>query len=142
MANLSENLLNDTEEYLKLPLNSKTDLVLILNAYKLKDDIQGFENLCFTGKYLNGLFRVLKDSPNLAEVKSVDHIKKDIGENLEKVMTQLREIQIKLNDEEKTIINEKYLQLSQNSLKNLQALVEDLDNIKKYLNFLKRNKPA
>jgi hypothetical protein len=142
MANLPENLLNDTEEYLKLPLNRKTDLVLILNAYKFKNDIQGFENLCFTGKYLNGLFRVLKDSPNLAEVKSVDHIKKDIGENLEKVMTQLREIQIKLNDEEKTIINEKYLQLSQNSLQNLQALVEDLDNIKKYLNFLKRNKPA
>lgn len=142
MKNYPENLLNDTEKSLNVFLNKKSDLLLILNAYKLNNDAEGFENLCFTGKYLNGLFKVLKNSSNVSEVKSVDHIKKDIGENLEKVMSQLRQIQIKLNEEEKAIIQEKYLQLSQNSLQNLQALVEDLDNIKKYLNFLKRNKPA
>lgn len=142
MKNYPENLLNDTEKSLNVLLNKKSDLLLILNAYKLNNDTEGFENLCFTGKYLNGLFRVLKNSSNISEVKSVDHIKKDIGENLEKVMSQLRQIQIKLSEKEKAIIQEKYLQLSQNSFQNLQALVEDLDNIKKYLNFLKRNKPA
>lgn len=139
MLDLPENLLNDTEEYLKLPLNRKPDLILIIKAYKLNENFSGFENLCFNGKYLNGLFRVLKSSSNLAEVKSVDHIKKDISENIEKIISQLREIHLKLNEEEKAILQEKYLQLSQNSLQNLQALVEDLDSVKKYLNFLKRN---
>ena len=141
MLNLPDNLLNETEEYLKLPLNKKSDLILIIKAYKLDDNFSGFENLCFNGKYLNGLFRVLKSSSNLAEVKSVDYIKKDISENIEKIISQLREINLKLNEEEKATLQENYLQLSQNSLQNLQALVEDLDNIKKYLNFLKRNDP-
>ena len=43
-----------------------------------------------------------------------------------------------MNDENKKKIESNYLELSQNSLQNLQLLVEDLDNIKKYLNHLKR----
>jgi hypothetical protein len=43
-----------------------------------------------------------------------------------------------MNEKNKMLIEENYLKLSQSSLQNLKHLVEDLDIIKKYLNFLKR----
>lgn len=138
MEILSENFLDVIEDELNLSFKKKSDLVLIIKAYRLRNNLSGFEDLCFNGKYLNGLFRVLRDSDSLPEVKNVDHIKKDISENIEKMFSQLREINLELNDQEKDQIKNNYLQLTQNSLHNLQALVEDLDHIKKYLNFLKR----
>ncbi|HMN48589.1 MAG TPA: hypothetical protein PKD67_05605 [Ignavibacteriaceae bacterium] len=138
MEILSVKFLDEIEDELNLSFKKKSDLVLIIKAYSLQDDVSGFENLCFNGKYLNGLFRVLKESANLPEVKNVDHIKKDIGENIEKMFSQLRNINLNLDEQEKNQLQNDYLQLSQNSLQNLQALVEDLDHIKKYLNILKR----
>ncbi len=43
-----------------------------------------------------------------------------------------------MNDKEKFLIEESYLQINQTSLVNIKQLVEDLDIIKKYLNQLKR----
>jgi len=103
MENISENLLNEVEDYLKLSLNNIFDLRLILNSYLKSKNVPGFENLCFTGKYINGLFKVLKDSPSLPEVKNVDHVKKDIADNIEKITGQLRQVSLGLNEVEKKI---------------------------------------
>jgi hypothetical protein len=135
---ISENILNEVEEYFKISLNKKSELKLIINSFQKSNNLSGFENLCFTGKYLNGLFKVLRDSPNLPDVKSVDQIKKDISDNIENITGQLREVSLGLNKTDKKNIEDNYLQLSQYSLQNIQVLIEDLDQIKKYLNFLKR----
>ena len=118
--------------------NRKDDLKIIFEAFNRDNKIEDFEKLTFTGKYVNGLFRVLRNSDKIPEVESVDHIKKDLSENMEKVISQLREITFKMNEDDRKKIEDAYLQLSQNSLQNLQLLVEDLDYIKKYLNHLKR----
>ena len=87
---------------------------------------------------MNGLFRVLRNSANIPEVENVDQIKKDLSENMEKVISQLKEITLATNEMNKKFFEDNYLQLSQTSMQNLQQLVEDLDIIKKYLNHLKR----
>ena len=84
------------------------------------------------------MFKVLANSTKIPEVENVDHIKKDLSENMGKVISQLKEITFYMNEKNKMLIEENYLKLSQSSLQNLQQLVEDLDSIKKYLNFLKR----
>ena len=135
---LPTTLFDDVEKFTDKLFNRKDDLKIILEALNRDDKIEDFEKLTFTGKYVNGLFRVLKNSDKIPEVESVDHVKKDLSENMEKVILQLREITFKMDEVNKKKIEDNYLQLSQNSLQNLQQLVEDLDNIKKYLNHLKR----
>ena len=138
MKEISENLINETEEFLKRSLKKKDDLRIILNSFMQKNKFEDFEKFTFDGKYLNGLFRVLRDSPNLSEVKSVDHIKKDISETIEKMISKISEVADSLGGNEKAALKKNYLELSQDSLKNLQTLSEDLDDIKKYLNYIKR----
>jgi hypothetical protein len=69
MKRLSEKLIDEVEDYFKLTLNKKSDVKLIINSFNKSNDISEFENLCFTGKYLNGLFKILRNSPNLPEVE-------------------------------------------------------------------------
>ena len=138
MKNLPTNFLDDVEKFSHQSLKRKNDLSILVKAYDENGKLEDFENLSFTGKYVNGLFTVLKNSVNIPEVENVDQIKKDLSENMEKVTSALKEITFKMNEDEKKIIEESYLNLNQNSLQNLQQLVEDLDHIKKYLNYLKR----
>ena len=138
MKNLPTNFLDDVEKFSHQSLKRKNDLSILVKAYDENGKLEDFENLSFTGKYINGLFTVLKNSVNIPEVENVDQIKKDLSENMEKVTSALKEITFKMSDDEKKIIEESYLNLNQNSLQNLQQLVEDLDHIKKYLNYLKR----
>ena len=139
MIRLNPNFLEDVEKFSGKSLNNKDDLAAIIESYKSSKKFEDFENLSFTGKYVNGLFKVLANSTKIPEVENVDHIKKDLSENMEKVISQLKEITSYMNEKNKMLIEENYLKLSQSSLQNLQQLVEDLDSIKKYLNYLKRN---
>ena len=138
MISLKSNFLDDVEKFSGKSLNKKDDLADIIEVYKSAKKFEDFENLSFTGKYVNGLFRVLENSTKIPEVENVDHIKKDLSENMEKVISQLKEITSYMNAKNKMLIEENYLKLSQSSLQNLRLLVEDLDIVKKYLNFLKR----
>jgi hypothetical protein len=61
-----------------------------------------------------------------------------MNDNIEKVTSRLREITLSMNDKNKTTIEINYLVTSGESFNNLKQLVEDLDLIKKYINFLKR----
>jgi len=139
MHNLSPNFLNDIEEFSDKSLNKKSELNIILKACSGDEKFKDFESLSFTGKYVNGLFRVLRNSVKIPEVENVDHIKKDLSENMDKVISQLKEITLNMNAEDKKSFEENYFHLSQSSMQNLQQLVEDLDIIKKYLNHLKRD---
>ncbi len=139
LFNSAKDLIVECEKFNNEPLKRNNDLLLIIKAYNKKNQMDEFERLAFTGKYVNGLFRVLKSSVNIPEVESVDHIKKDLSENLEKVTSQLREIAFDMTDADKIQIEKNYLEMSQTSLNNLQELVADFDDIKKYLNYLKRN---
>jgi hypothetical protein len=139
MNKVHPDFLDDVEKFSGKLLNKKKDLSIILEVIDTDEKFKDFENLCFTGKYVNGLFRVLRNSANIPEVENVDQIKKDLSENMEKVISQLKEITLATNEMNKKFFEDNYLQLSQTSMQNLQQLVEDLDIIKKYLNHLKRN---
>ena len=138
MNKLPPNFLDEVEKFSGKSLNKKDDLMLVLETCNSNEKLNEFEDLSFTGKYVNGLFRVLQNSVKIPEVENIDQIKKDLSENMEKVISQLKEITSYMNAKNKMFIEENYLKLTQDSLQNLKQLVEDLDIIKKYLNFLKR----
>lgn len=136
---LPQNFLDDVEKFSGKSLNKKDDLADIIEAYKSSNKFENFEKLSFTGKYVNGLFKVLRNSPGIPEVENIDQIKKDLSENIGKVISQLKEITFNMNESNKKLFERNYFELSQATMQNLQQLVEDLDSTKKYLNHLKRN---
>ena len=139
MNKLPPNFLDNVEEYSGKSLNKKSDLNILIKHCDTEEKVKNFEDLSFTGKYVNGLSRVLQNSSKIPEVENVNQIRKDFFENMEKVISQLKDITSEANESDRKIFEENYFQLSQATIQNLQQLVEDLDSIKKYLNYKKRN---
>jgi hypothetical protein len=135
---ISLNVLEEVEKFVKKQLNRSDDVRIIIKSCNETNNFKLFEKLSFTGKYVYGLMNVLKNSQDIPEVSSVENIKKDLSENLEKIISLLKEITLNFSQKDKIDFEEKYLTISQNSFTNLQLLIEDLDSIKKYLNYLKR----
>jgi hypothetical protein len=133
------NTLNSAEEFTNSVFTKKDDIMILISESYKNNKPEIFEELCFTGKYVNGLMRVIKTGSNNPEVKSLDHVKKDLSDNMEKVISQLKEITLKSSVEVKHKFEKKYFNLSPETFKNLSELVYDLDTLKKYINHLKRS---
>lgn len=136
---LKNNFLDEVERFVNKNLNRKEDIELLIGNYFGEKDLKEFEDFAFLGKYVNGLFRVIKSGGKLAEFPNIEQVKKDLGENIEKVISRLGEITLTFKDDTRIKFEESYLKISNQSFNNIQLLTEDLDQIKKYLNFLKRN---
>jgi hypothetical protein len=135
---LENNFLDQVEKFVEKKLHRKKDLYLIIEKHFQNKGIDEFEDFTFTGKYVNGLFRVLQSSGNVTDFQNLDQVKKDLNDNVEKVTSRLREITLILNENDKAMIDRNYLELTKESFQNIRQLAEDLDHIKKYLNYLKR----
>lgn len=135
---LENNFLDQVEKFVEKKLHRKKDLYLIIEKHFQNKGIDEFEDFTFTGKYVNGLFRVLQSSGNVTDFQNLDQVKKDLNDNVEKVTSRLREITLILNKNDKAMIDRNYLELTKESFQNIRQLAEDLDHIKKYLNYLKR----
>jgi len=121
--------LYDVEIFADSLLKRKTDLQIIVNESLQNNFIANFEELTFTGKYVQGLKRV----------DSLDHVKKDLTENMNKVIGNIRALLIHSSEINKKYFDDTYLSLTPNCFQNLNDLLEDLECVKKYLNFQKRS---
>jgi len=137
-AIIENDLLSKVESTADIILNRKNDLQIIVDECLNNNLEEDFEELAFTGKYIEGLKRVLKKGGHFQEIENLDYVKKDLGENMEKVIERLRNILLNVPDETKTYFEETYLKLSASSFQNLNELISDLEQVKKYLNYQKR----
>lgn len=136
---LNKELINDCEIFLGKTLKQRDDINNIIFAYSILNDEKGFEKFCFTGKYVNGMFRVIQNSANIAQIANTTELQKELSEHLEKIRQELERIIKSLPDKTQTRLKNKYLQISQQSLLDLKTLISDLDYLKQYLNHFKRN---
>jgi hypothetical protein len=132
-------MLNDVELFSDTLLKRKADLQIIIDE-SLKNNFGAeFEELTFTGKYVQGLKRVLQKGADFQEIDNLDHVKKDLTENMEKVIGDIRALLIHSSETNKKYFEETYLSLTPNCFQNLNDLLEDLEWFKKYLNHQKRS---
>jgi len=136
---INKNILNDVEIFSDSILKRKIDLQLIINESLQHNFEAEIEELAFTGKYIQGLKRVLKKGADFQEIDSLDHVKKDLTENMNKVIGNIRALLIHSSEINKKYFDDTYLSLTPNCFQNLNDLLEDLECVKKYLNFQKRS---
>lgn len=138
LISLKNDFLDSVEAYTERKLHHKFFLQQLIDEttkYKLYDK---FEDLAFTGKYVNGLLRAVKIGQSNPDVTNLQMIKEDLMKNIEKVISLIKEITSTLTEESMNEINHKFIELSREQFTNLTLLMDDLDQIKKYLNHLKR----
>lgn len=133
-----ENFLTDAEDYTGHQFNKKNDVEKLIKICSERDKEKEFEVLIFTSKYIQGLMRILRKAPGIPEVESIEHVKKDILENMQKVVEQLENIISGEDEETVNYFRENYLTPTQDNITNLNYLLADLEAVKKYLNYVKR----
>ncbi len=136
--NNSAGLVEEINKFSGNQLKRKEDLLILINLGYSNNQKELIEELSFTSKYVQGLFRVLKKSSSNTGVQNIELIKNDVSNNLNKVKEKIRQLISNSDEMTKNHFNEVYLQLSQNNLFNLNELMNDLEWTKKYLNHLKR----
>lgn len=135
---LSQNFLNEVESFTDRKLHHKKFLQQLIDEANKNQAIEKFEELAFTGKYVNGLFRAIKIGQANPDVTNLHLIKEDLMKNIEKVITLIKEMTLNVSKEFSAEINLKFIELSKDQFNNITNLVDDLDQVKKYLNHLKR----
>lgn len=135
---LSQNFLNEVESFTDRKLHHKKFLQQLIDEANKNQAIEKFEELAFTGKYVNGLFRAIKIGQANPDVTNLHLIKEDLMKNIEKVITLIKEMTLNVTKEFSAEINLKFIELSKDQFNNITNLVDDLDQVKKYLNHLKR----
>ncbi len=137
----TEKLVEEIEAFSANELKRKEDLTKLLFLGYSNNMREVVEDLSFTSKYVQGLFRVLAKASENAEVQNIGHIKADISVNLEKVKERVEQLIANADKGDKKYFTETYLQMTQTSLFNLTELMSDLEWTKKYINRVKRSNP-
>ncbi len=134
-------LIEEIEEFSGNELKRKEDLTKLLFFGYSNDMKEMVEELSFTSKYVQGLFRVLRKASETSEVQNLGQIRADITVNLEKVKEKIEQLISTADQTDRKHFKETYLQLTQDSLFNLTELTSDLEWTKKYFNQVKRSNP-
>ena len=136
---LNSNILTEVEKFSGSDLLRKSDLQVLIDEC-LKENLENeFEDLAFSGKYIEGLKRILKKGVEFKEIENLDYVKKDLAENMEKIIEQIRRIIKNSSAEIKKHFEENYLSLTVSCYQNLNELIAGLEPVKKYLNYQKRS---
>src|SRR3990167_7262113 len=78
-----------------------------------RDDLQRFfEETIFTAKYVLGLMRVMKKGASFPKIESLEHVKKDLTENMEKISGQIRELISSASEIDNNYFEEKLIKSS------------------------------
>jgi hypothetical protein len=134
---LDENLLTEVEKFNERDLQEKSFLTELIKIVNQKDLSDKFIELAFYGKYVNGLFKSLQLAKSNHQISNTNQIQEDLIQNVLKLKELLKEI-VSSTEIEK-IFNERFSELNPNHFENILNLVKDLNKIKKYLNYIKRN---
>jgi len=129
---------DDIDRFSGNRLKRKGDLLTLVSLGYSTDQIDLIEELGFTSKYVQGLFRILRLSASNPDVQNTDQIKGDITGNIEKIRGKIELLITNSDNATRDYFIENYLVLSQTGLLNLIELINDLEWTKKYLNYLKR----
>jgi len=133
-----DNFIENVEAFTGNPLNRKEDLRRLIGIVTECTKEKEFEKLTFTSKYVCGLMRIVKSYQSVPEVTSVEHIEKDLNENIKNGMEVINEIISSGDEEQKSYFKKTYLSLTTESFSNLHQIFSDLEAVKKYINYLKR----
>lgn len=136
---LNEKFLDEVENFTEKKLSQRTTILSLFEIVNQTKQFEKFNDLIFTAKYVNGLIRSIKIAQSNPQISNVEMIKKDFSANMEKARSLISEILSKEDSDTAKEIRSKYIEIGEIQFGNFISLIDDLEQIKKYSNYLKRN---
>ncbi len=134
---------NIFEEVLKLSggtLKKPEDLKLIINSALNQNKLETLESLSFYAKFSDGILSVIRKNNPAVPQEYFSKAEEEFKNNFAKVRSCLEEILTNESEFIKSILTDKYLQLSQFGLENLSELCSDLNYLKLFFNDMKKGR--
>ncbi|MHB8906222.1 MAG: hypothetical protein ACYC6D_08875 [Melioribacteraceae bacterium] len=133
----TDNILQSVSELAENRLQRREDLELLIDTAIKQNKISLLKELSFHAKFSDGLLRVVQKKESIVDEAYFLKATEEYKNSIEKVRTVLEELLIHASDFIKLVLTEKYLQLSQVSLANLNSLCSDLSYLKLFFNDLR-----
>ena len=134
----AEKICNAVEDISHGKLKNKDDLFRIIEIAVKNNKLEELEELAFHAKFSQGLISIIQKSNSEIEEEYFRKIRTELVESIENVKKQFEELLNDASDFLKTILKEKYFEMSQKGITNLNNLCGDLAYLKLYFNDLKR----
>ena len=131
--NIVKKLIEDINDQSKRPIKNLYEISIIIGASLSQGKQEEFKDLIFTGKYVNGLRKVL-DNRTINNDKYMSNMFEEFNKNLQKVIDLMKKIVEQAGETEKKHFNEKYFLMNHESIVNTMDLIEDLSLCKEYFN--------
>lgn len=134
----AEKICNSLEDISQGKLFHKEDICRILEITLQSDRMDLLNELTFNAKYVQGLTRIIQKRDANIDEEYFAKVKSEFLEFIQKIKNQLSELLDFADDFIKSVLVEKYLTMSQESLSKLNELCSDLSYLKLFLNDQKR----
>lgn len=115
----------------------RDDLEILIKIAQQSENLILLEEISFHAKFSNGLLKVIQRKDPVMEETFFLKASSEYKDSLQKVVKLLEELLKDGNDFIRLIFKEKYLELNQQCLYNLNNLCSDLSYLKLYFNDLK-----
>lgn len=135
----AEKIIEEVSQLSGSKLYNKDDLQRIVELAIAADKLKVLDQLAFQAKFSQGLIRIIQKKEMELKDEYFSAIGEELTENIGKIHSLISELLSPASDFIKNIYEEKYFQLTQQSLNNLNNLCSDLGFLKIYLNDLKRS---
>ncbi len=135
----SNTILEEIEKLSKGKLNFRDDLERIIDTSLENGNIKALEELSFQARYSQGLLSIVKNRDNKIEDGHFDKIQKEYMDSILRIKSQIELILGSSSEFIRQVFSEKYFEMNQKSMMNLNLLCSDLSFLKLYLNDLKRS---
>ncbi|MFA5804329.1 MAG: hypothetical protein WC879_06765 [Melioribacteraceae bacterium] len=130
-------ILTEVERLSNNHLYFRDDLEILVKITQQSGKLELLEEISFHAKFSNGLLKVIQRKDPVVEETFLLKASNEYKDSLQKVVKLLEELLKDGSDFIRTIFKEKYLELNQQCLYNLNNLCSDLSYLKLYFNDLK-----
>lgn len=128
---------NHIQEFSKNKLKQPEDTERLINISVQNNNLELLEETAFYSKYLQGLLTIIQRGETSINEEVFTRYRNEYLENIEKIKANLKQLISAADDFYKQIFSGKYLQVDENSIRNLVELIHDLSWIKMYMNSVK-----
>lgn len=134
----TDELISQIEQFSKNQLLRKEDLYILTDLIIKNQGEKELDEIAFSSKYIMGLMRIVQSAKGNPQIQNLENIGKDFQDNIKKVTERLKMTLAYADELYRSYFEKEYLQMTRESLHNLNQLLGDLEWIKRYLNYKKR----
>lgn len=130
----AQKICNSVEDLARGKLKNKEDLLRIIELALLSNKMKELEHLAFHAKFSRGILRIIQNRDNTINDEYFKSLQNEYLKSIQEIKNILEELLKSATQFLKTIYQEKFLQLTMQSMNALNDLCDDLVYLKYYFN--------